>query len=281
MQPPRVVLITGASSGIGLAAALEMKQRGWRVFATVRRQADLLSLTQQGRGLIEPILMEVTDDESVTAALDLVRERAGRLDGLVNNAGIAVAGPLELLPVEELQRQFEVNVFGVHRVTRAALPLLRAARGRIVNISSVQGAMAIPFSGPYTASKFALEALSDTLRLELHGTVKVIVLQPGAVRTPIWDKLGQESLPEGDTHYPAQEMERLRRLFLRSGQRGVKPEAVAQAIGNALELPWPLARWLIVPGNPLAVHLLRLLPSFITDRLLLRALRWPPKRSGT
>lgn len=277
MERPKVVLITGASTGIGKAIAIEMRGRGWRVFATVRRYADLVSLTKLGRGLIEPLMMDVTDEAQVQKAMETIRERAGRLDALVNNAGIAVPGALELLAADELRHQLEVNVIGLHRVTRAALPMLRTQRGRIVNISSVAGEEVFPFHGAYAASKHAVEALSDALRMELHGIVKVIIIQPGAVRTPIWQKAIYATIPSNQD-YPSEEVERLKNLFWEIGQDGAEPKAVAQAVGNALELPWPLARWVVTKRFRLPIYLMRLLPVFIRDRLKLRALSWPPKK---
>ncbi|MGH2542625.1 MAG: SDR family oxidoreductase [Ardenticatenaceae bacterium] len=280
MEKPKVVLITGASSGIGKATAIEMRGRGWRVFATVRRETDAVELTQVGRGLIEPLIMDVTDQASVERALAIIQERAGRLDALVNNAGIAVGGPVEMLTSEDLQQQFDVNVLGMHRVTRAALPMLREARGRIVNVSSVAGQEVFPFHGAYAASKHAVEALSDALRMELHGVVKVIVIQPSAVSTPMWETAtDMEFTPSAD--YPAEEVERLARLYRRVGARGVEPGVAGKAIGNALELPWPLPYWIVSKQPPLAIHLMRLLPRFITDQLKLRTIGWPPKGRRT
>lgn len=279
MERPKVVLITGASTGIGKASAIEMRGRGWRVFATVRRLHDVVTLSKLGRGLIEPLMMDVTDEESVTRAMQTIRERAGRLDALVNNAGIVVPGPLELLSADDLRHQFEVNVIGLHRVTRAALPMLRESRGRIVNISSVAGEEVIPFNGAYAASKHALEALSDALRMELHGIVKVIVLQPGAVITPIWKKALSAKIPTSE-HYPPEEAERLSKLFWEVGQRGVEPKKVAEAVGNALELPWPFARWVVRKGFRLPIYLMRLLPVALSDRLKRRALGWSPRKNS-
>lgn len=278
MQRPKVVLISGASSGIGKAAAVEMRGRGWRVFATVRHRDDLVALMQIGRGLIEPLLMDVTDEKTVVAAVETVRQRAGRLDALVNNAGIAIAGPLETISTDELRDLFEVNVLGLHRVTRAALPMLRAAKGRIVNVSSVSGLSVIPFNGGYAASKHAVEAMTDALRLELWGTVKVIAIEPGAVDTPIWGKAARKDYSRYTSeHYPAEEIERLRWLLTNPSRKPIPAERVAVAIGNALELPWPLARWVMTPNHPLAFFLLRLLPTPLADRLKLRALGWPPR----
>lgn len=279
MERPKVVLITGASTGIGKACAIEMRGRGWRVFATVRRQNDVVTLSKLGRGLIEPLMMDVTDQVSIERAMQTIEERAGRLDALVNNAGIVVPGPIELLTADDLRHQFEVNVIGLHRVTRAALPMLREAKGRIVNISSVAGEEVIPFNGAYAASKHAVEALSDALRMELHGVVKVIVIQPGSVVTPIWNKAVHANVATSE-HYPAEEVERLSKLFWKVGQGGLEAKKVAEAVGNALELPWPMARWIVQKGFRLPVYLMRVLPIALKDRLKRRVLGWPPKPKG-
>src|SRR3954471_419193 len=180
---PRTVLVTGASSGIGRATALELARRGATVLAGVRDPADGEAL---GPSVI-PLRLDVTDAGHVAAAGEEAARRG--LDALVNNAGIAVTGPLEYLPLDELRRQLEVNAVAQLAVTQACLPALRASRGRIVNMSSISGRMALPLYGPYAASKYALEALSDSLRLELRGTgVDVVLIEPGAIRTPIWER---------------------------------------------------------------------------------------------
>ncbi len=278
MEKVKVVLITGASTGIGHAIAMEMKRRGWRVFATVRKGSDALNLTKAGRGMIEPLVMDVRDEASVTRAIASIQERAGRLDALVNNAGIAVPGPLEMLPTEKLAEQLDINVLGVHRVTRAALPLLRAAQGRIVMMSSVMGRTAMPFAGPYAASKYALEGYTDALRRELKGSVKVITIAPGTIVTPIWDKtLSGDVSPYVNDVYPRKELERLIRFFYKTGQKGLSPGKVAEAVADALELPWPLPRW-TVATNPVMHWLLDSLPLPVSDWLIRRVMRWPPVR---
>jgi NAD(P)-dependent dehydrogenase (short-subunit alcohol dehydrogenase family) len=177
------VLVTGASSGIGEATALRLARAGWDVLAGVRREEDAERL----RGLgVEPVLLDVTDPAAV-AALDLER-----LDGLVNNAGIALALPLELLPLDELRRVLEVNVVGQLAVTQAVLPAVRAARGRVVNVGSIAGRSSLPFLGAYAASKFALEAVTDALRVELRPWgIRVAIVEPGSIATPIWTKGAQ------------------------------------------------------------------------------------------
>ncbi len=181
------VLVTGASTGIGRATGLYLQARGFRVFASVRRETDAADLSGA-----TPVLLDVENAESIRAAADAVGAALedGALQGLVNNAGIAVSGPLEFLEMSDLRHQFEVNLFGQVAVTRAFLPLLRRAKnGRIVNMSSISGRITAPLLGPYSMSKFALEAFSDALRRELSPFgLSVSVVEPGAIKTPIWDK---------------------------------------------------------------------------------------------
>ena len=193
----RAVVVTGASTGIGRAAVARAVREGCQVFASVRKQADADSLTQEFGDAVTPLLFDVADETAVKAGAAQVAQALGdkKLFGLVNNAGIAVPGPLLYLDAEDLKRQFEINVIGVHRVTQAFAPLLGADQdrtgnpGRIVMISSVGGQNGAPFVGPYAASKFALEGYSQSLRRELMlFGIDVIVIGPGAIATPIWDK---------------------------------------------------------------------------------------------
>ncbi len=200
----RFVLITGASTGIGAACAIGCAQQGMTVFAGVRDLQAGEALRARGGTAIVPIQLDVTDGEiHQEAALRLSRQRVGRegLSGLVNNAGIAIGSPLELIPLPELRRQFEVNVIGQIAVTQALLPLIRRARGRIVNMGSIAGRGTIPMMGPYSASKFALEALTDALRLELYPWgIEVSIIEPGAIATPIWSKSLSTALHSRDGH---------------------------------------------------------------------------------
>src|SRR5437870_11231198 len=183
------VVVTGASTGIGAAIARHLAGRGLRVFGTVRRAEDEIALTRDG---VTALQMDVTDTASITRARGEVERALGTtpLIALVNNAGIPAAGPLELFPLDELRRVLEVNLIGVVAVTQAFLSLLKASRGRIVNMSSVAGRGALPFIGPYAASKFSLEAISDSLRRELLPFgVRVIVIEPGSFKTAIWRKV--------------------------------------------------------------------------------------------
>jgi NAD(P)-dependent dehydrogenase (short-subunit alcohol dehydrogenase family) len=185
------IVITGASTGIGRACALELDRRGFRVFAGVRNEGAARELKSLGSAHLTPIMVDVTDTDSITAAAATVSgavSEAG-IAGLVNNAGICMPGPLEVVPVAALRRQFEVNVIGPVAVTQAFLPLLRKARGRLVNISSISGGIAASCMGPYAASKFALEAINDAFRQELgRFGIHVASVAPGAIDTPIWNK---------------------------------------------------------------------------------------------
>ena len=192
----RTVLITGASTGIGQACATTLAANGWHVFAGVRREQDADRLSTQSPGKITPVIIDVTDAATIQNARAQVESSLGDkgLVGLVNNAGIGLGGPIEFVDLDRLREQFEVNVFGQVRVIQAFAARLRQAKGRMVNMSSISGRIAIPFLGPYAASKFALEAISDALRLELrpHG-VHVSVIEPGSIATPIWEKARQRA----------------------------------------------------------------------------------------
>lgn len=273
----RYVVVTGASSGIGHAVATDLVQQGYHVFAGVRRQDDAERLQSTLGKRLTPLFLDVTDPAAVQAAVSQVRQTIGQtgLTGLVNNAGIAVYGPLLELPLAELRRQFEVNVFGLVQVTQAFAPLLGVGadrptpRGRIINISSVSGRIAYPFLGPYAASKHALEALSDSLRRELmrYG-VDVIVIQPGSVQTPIWDKAAADALDHlaGSDYYA--ELIRLQRIAVSLGRRSTAAEKVAQTVRRALEAPHPRTRYTL-PGNWLTGWILpRILPPRWLDRLI-------------
>lgn len=252
----RAVLITGASTGIGRACALHCAQRGWQVFAGVRSAADGAALSAQAAA-ITPLLLDVTEAGQVAAAAQtLAANIGGGLHGLVNNAGIAVAGPLEFLPLAEFRRQLEVNVVGQLAVTQAVLPLLRSARGRIVNISSVSGRVAAPLLGAYAASKFALEALSDALRSELRPwRMHVCSVQPGPIDTPIWGKSRSAAValqavfpPQAGSLYgAAMKAAALQAAGLQPVM--LPPEHVARAVWHALTARWPRARYSIgLPG---------------------------------
>ncbi len=274
------VLVTGASSGIGAAIARELARRGVVVFGTIRRPQDAAGLAKLGA---TPVTMDVTDAAAIAAArAEVERTLAGRpLSGLVNNAGIPVAGPLELLPLAELRRILEVNVVGVVAVTQAFLPLLKQAHGRIVNISSVSGRAALPFMGPYAASKFALEGLSDSLRRELLPFgVDVIVVQPGSVQSKIWDKVEAMDLsPYRATPYgPA--LERFRDQALRGARRAPSADGVARAVAKALAARRPPTR-ILVTDYALLTRLMFGLPDRWMDWLIGRTVWKRDEGRGT
>ncbi len=273
------VLITGASTGIGAACALALDKRGYRVFAGVRRAIDGEVLRQNASTQFTPLLLDVTDAASVAEAARLLRNQpnSGALAGLINNAGIAVAGPLEFVSPDRLRQQFEVNVVGVLALTQALLPLLRSGPGRIVNISSVSGRLASPFVGPYCASKFALEALSDSLRVELNPwRIPVSVVEPGVINTPIWQKSLAanasvlDDMPEESRQLYGREVAAMQQ-FARSA-KGLEPEAVARVVVRALTAANPKTRYVVGTDARLGVLLSRL-PDRVRDWLLLMRLR--------
>ena len=273
------VLITGASTGIGAACALALDQRGYRVFAGVRRAVDGEALQEHASAQFTPLLLDVTDATSIAEAARLLRDQAGggALAGLVNNAGIAVAGPLEFVSPERLRQQFEVNVVGVLAITQALLPLLRRGPGRIVNVSSVSGRLASPFVGPYCASKFALEALSDSLRVELSPwRIPVSVVEPGVINTPIWQKSLAanasvlDEMPAESRALYGREVAAMQQ-FARSA-KGLAPEAVARVVVRALKAARPKTRYVVGIDAQVGVLLSRL-PDRLRDWRLLNRLR--------
>lgn len=266
------VVVTGASTGIGRATALRLAAVGFRVFGTVRRETDAPGLRAEQ---VEPVSLEVTDPASIAAARDRVLAALGDtpLLGLVNNAGAPAAGPLEFLPVDELRRVLEVNVIGVVAVTQAFLPALRRSRGRIVNMSSISGRIAMPFAGPYAASKFALEALSDSLRRELSGSgVRVILIEPGSIRTPIWDKVSAPGKLERYDHTPyAAALPLVRQQALAGVEKGLPASAVADAVLHALTARRPPARIPVIKRK-WRFRLIQLLPDWVLDWAVQRVL---------
>jgi NAD(P)-dependent dehydrogenase (short-subunit alcohol dehydrogenase family) len=273
-------VITGASSGIGAAVAYELAQQGFSAVGTIRRPEDGAELAAHG---VVPVRMDVTDGSSIAAARVAVEAAlAGRpLVALVNNAGIPAAGPLELMPIEDLRRVLEVNLLGAVAVTQAFLPLLKASRGRIVNISSIAGRSALPFLGPYAASKFGLEAVSDSLRRELAPFgVHVIVIQPGNIESRIWDKVEAIDLaPYRGTPYE-RVLQRFRDRAMRRGRRAPPATLVARAVYRALTARRPPIR-AIVSARPWIDGMVGHLPDRVLDWLIRRSV-WngePPRPS--
>jgi NAD(P)-dependent dehydrogenase (short-subunit alcohol dehydrogenase family) len=267
----RSVVVTGASSGIGAACAKRLAADGWRVFGGVRTDEDAETLRAHG---IEPLRLDVTDAEQIGAAADAV---GASLDGLVDNAGIAVAAPLELVPLDELRRQLEVNVVGQVAVLQAFLPALREKKGRIVLMGSVGGRSALPFLGPYAASKHALEAVADCLRVELRPWgIAVSIVEPASIRTAIWEKGSEHAetlrgqLPPATGELYAARLARFREVALARGP-GADPEIVVQAVEHALTAKSPKARYLVGRDAHLRAWIERL-PTWLRDRVLGRAL---------
>ena len=276
MMPIRAVIITGASSGIGQACALHLDGMGFRVFAGVRKASDADALRQEASERLMPVFMEVTDIESVAAAARTVAASTGEagLAGLVNNSGIVVSGPLAFLPVDELRRQLEVNVVGQMAVTRFFLPSLCRGQGRIVNMGSVSGRAALPFMGPYAASKFALRALNDTLRMELRRWgVRVALVEPGAVRTPLWGKSIaladgiMQQMPEQAHAVYGRALQRVRAHAEGLMQAGAPAEVVVKAVVHALTARRPRAYYRLYGGR-----LAQLLPTRLRDWLIANAI---------
>ena len=269
----KTVLITGASTGIGHASAARMATAGFTVFAGVRKQADAERLEREGGGRIVPVLLDVNDDASIHTAVELIRAHVGArgLNGLVNNAGIGSSAPIECIPAALLRTQFEVNVFGQVAVIQAFLPLIRTARGRLVNMGSVGSHITIPFGGALCASKAAFAAINDALRLELHPFgIQVSMIEPGAIATPAVDKtLGdvegtvRQLGPEGAARYGDMLREFMRRAYQRE-KKGSPPAVVAEAVHHALTAERPHARYAV--GKE--ARILSTLPHFLSDGLL-------------
>lgn len=270
------IVVTGASTGIGAATAELLARKGFQVFAGVRKDADAARLGALHEH-IRPIRLDVTEASSIEAAARQVEDAGLPLHGLVNNAGIAVGGPLELLPLDLLRAQYEVNVFGPVAVAQAFLPQLRTHRGRIVFVGSVSGRFAVPFIGAYSSSKFALRAIADVMRRELaHAHIKVALVEPSNVKTPIWQKgrKSREQLlvrlgPKVTEHY-GRELEALFQATEEAERTGMPVDRVTSAILHALTARNPKAHYLV--GSRMA-SFVGTLPAPIQDRLFTTQLR--------
>jgi NAD(P)-dependent dehydrogenase (short-subunit alcohol dehydrogenase family) len=269
----KTVLITGASTGIGRACAIALDRHGFRVLAGVRREQDGEALREESPR-IEPVIIDVTDQ----ATIDAAAKQIDQLFGLVNNAGITVAGALEFLPVDDIRRQFEVNVFGQIAVTQAFLPKIRASKGRIVFMSSVGGRVpSSPFMSPYNGSKHALESFGDALRVELQPSgIDVVLIEPGSIATPIWEKsiaaandIRKAMPPEFEERYgPA--ADKAEKLAALSGKRGIPAEKVAQVVVHALVAEKPKPRYVIGRDAKIQKALFAVLPDRARDAMFAR-----------
>jgi NAD(P)-dependent dehydrogenase (short-subunit alcohol dehydrogenase family) len=276
------VVITGASSGIGFAACQVLVRRGFRVFGSVRTQVDADRLREQLGARYVPLIFDVTDPDSVNQAAAAVTKTVGeqRLFGLINNAGIAVLGPLAYVPLERFRLQIEVNLLGVHTVTQAFLPLLgtESSRvgepGRVINISSISGRLAMPFAGAYAASKFGLEGYSDSLRRELMlFGIKVILIEPRAVVTPIWNNAEVAVVQQ----FPNTPYDRPLRVFagqaMREAKTGLPSQRVGELSWRVLTTPRPRARYPILPHRLVAWSIPRRLPTEFLDYCIAKFFR--------
>lgn len=263
----RTAIVTGASSGIGQACAVRLARAGWRVLAGVRREGDAPEGTEE-------VLLDVTDAEQIREAA----ERVDELNGLVNNAGIALGSPLELVPVDQLRHQLEVNLVGQVAVTQALLPPLRRAKGRIVFMGSIAGRSALPFLAPYAASKHALEAVADSLRLELKPFgIPVSIVEPGSIRTAIWGRSAARAdelaatMDSGLAELYAERVAAFRSVALKRGEGGAPADRVAEVVEEALTAERPHARYLVGRDAKLRAGFERL-PDRLRDRIYERVL---------
>ncbi|WP_227788823.1 MULTISPECIES: SDR family oxidoreductase [unclassified Nodularia (in: cyanobacteria)] len=272
------VVITGASTGIGAACALLLDELGYFVFAGVRKDEDAQRLQEQASLKLRPIFLDVTEAESIKCAVETVTNIVGDrgILGLVNNAGIAVPSPLELLPIAEFRQQMEVNVTGQLAVTQGFLDLLRLGKGRIVNMGSISGRSAAPFLGAYNASKFALEALTDVMRMELRPWgISVSIIEPGAIATPIWEKsfllvdTARKNLPQSAETLYGEAMSAVRQRVGAIASGGISPDLVAQIVIQALTAKQPKTRYVVGKDAKIAVLLKYLLPDHLYDRVML------------
>lgn len=273
----KYILVTGAAKGIGQATALHLAKQGFHVFAGVRKVEDGAALQAQAGASLTPVLLDVTVGEQIAAAAQQIGVTVGGagLYGVVNNAGMAVPAPLEFVPLAELRRQLEINVIGQVAVTQALLPLVRQAKGRIVNVSSIGGRLASPLMGPYNMSKFAVEAMTDVLRQELQADgIAVVAILPGAVATPIWgtatataDQL-MAAMPPAMLERYGKMIEGVRKFAANGAKNGAPPQRVADAIAQALTAAHPRTRYVVGRDAQFAARFILPLPDRWRDRLL-------------
>jgi len=280
-QDKGTVVISGASTGIGAACAEHLSQRGFTVLAGVRSEADHRRISALNNPHLRPLFLDVTSEESIAEAVEIVSETTGEagLSALVNNAGIVAAGPIEYVSIDEVRGLFEVNVLGLMATVKAFIPLLRQAQGRVVNIGSISGRSAMPFMSPYASSKFAVEAISDSLRVELRPwNIEVCLLEPGSVSTPLFDKYLAsldayiEGLPPKAKELYGRCLAGVRTVAVENATKGHTPESIARTVERALTATSPKARYLCGEG-PRQMLVLESLPSSMRDWVIDKALR--------
>ncbi len=278
------VVVTGASSGIGRATALLLDKKGYRVFAGVRKQADAKSLAEDGSDRLTPITIDVTKERSIKSAKDEVEQAVGNegLVGLVNNAGVGDGGPVETMDLDILRNVLEVNLVGQVAVTQAFLPMIREAPGTIVFIASIGGRIASPFMSPYNTSKFAVEALGESLRQELAPWgIDVVVVEPGSIDTPIWSK-GAETIEDQFSKMPpstkrlyGKQLKRMDEVLTETASRGISPKKVAKVIHTAISSENPKHRYLVGRDAKIAARLKGTLPDRTFKKLIDRQVKMP------
>ncbi|MBD3230348.1 MAG: SDR family NAD(P)-dependent oxidoreductase [Candidatus Lokiarchaeota archaeon] len=265
------VLITGASTGIGRATAEFLASNGFMIYAGARKKRDLDALNKID-GIVS-IRLDVQKSDQISEAVDFIKKRKTGLYGLINNAGVAYAGALMDMPIEFMEKQFDINLFGVHRITKAFFPLIYETKGRIIMISSDSGFFATPFFGPYCSSKFALEGYSDSLRRELllHG-VKVIIIEPGRIKTPIWDK-GKKLFEKFSESIFSERAKKIGEYAIEKGKtKGLPPIEVAKVIHRALTKKKPKLRYLIA-SNKFEYKIIKILPEPWLDKKIKKKLK--------
>ncbi len=278
------VVVTGASTGIGRASARHLDELGYAVFAGVRKQADAKAIEREGSPRLRPVRIDVTQPRSIASAGRTIERAVGEdgLTGLVNNAGIASAGPVERLPVDEFRRVIETNLIGQYAVTQEFLPLIRRGEGTIVFNTSIGGKIATPFMSAYASSKFGLEALADSLRRELKPwAIEVVVVEPGVISTPIWER-GADNFernlpamgPEAQELYGAQ-MDAMRARVDEAAESGIEPEAVAEVIARALGRRRPRTRYLVGTDAKVMRRMGGLLSDRLLDQVIVRRMKFP------
>ena len=280
-QDKGAIFVTGASTGIGRAAALELDKLGYPVFASVRKQQDADDLRRAASGNLTPVLMDVTDENSITRARDEIAGALGGrgLWGLVNNAGISFRAALEYVPMADFRRLYEANVFGLLAVTQVFLPMIRQSRGRIINVSSLTSLWVTPFHGVYSSAKMAVNGISEALRMELEPLgVKVILMVYGGVQTALWDRVEKTTAdlaccfpPEFNQLYAARQR-RAFEYFAAGGRNGLMPGQAAEPIIHALTAANPRKVYFAGPGAKPANILSRLLPDRLKDRFKIKSM---------
>jgi|SRR5579859_5215923 len=273
------VIVTGSSTGIGASCARYLADRGFRVFAGVRKEGDAANIRAYGNARLQPLTIDITKHETIVDALKVVTTSFGSdgLTALVNNAGVSYDQPIECVPLDSLRHQFEVNVIGTVAMTQACVPLLRQSRGRIVTVGSINGRVATAWSGPYCMSKFALEAFSDCLRQELKPWgINVSLIEPGAIKTALWNKgLGFDwsatASPKSLELY-GDSFKRFRRFLEKSAATAVAPDKVNEAVLHAITATTPHTRYLVGSDAKAFAFIASLLPDRMLDRLIQKTL---------